>query len=93
MLTKNSYYLFIQKCLIYETAFREVAYVSLIWSLIIIITMSLYYNCRQTLQRTISNICHAGQYIIIEYTQRIHVVQRGNVSSHTGALGLLNTVN
>jgi len=27
-----------------------------------------------TLQRTISNICHAGQYIIIEYTQRIHVV-------------------
>jgi len=54
--------------------------------------MSLYYNCRQTLQRTISNICRAGQYIIIEYTQRIHVVQHGNVNSHTGALGLLNAV-
>jgi len=26
----------------------------------------LYYNCRQTLQRTISNICHAGQYTIID---------------------------
>jgi len=28
-------------------------------------------------------------YTIIEYTQRIHVVQHGNVSSHTRAL-LLN---
>jgi len=46
---------------------------------------------RQTLQRTISNICHAGQNTIIEYTQRIHVVQHGNVSSHTEAL-LLNAV-
>jgi len=61
--------------------------------IIIIIIMFLYYNCRQTLQRTISNICHAGQYIIIEYTQRIHVAKHGNVSSHTGALGLLNAVN
>jgi len=51
----------------------------------------LYYNCRQTLQRTISNICHAGQYTIIEYTQRTHVVQHGNVSSHTEAV-LLNAV-
>jgi len=57
--------------------------------------MSRYYSCRQTLQRTISNICHAGQYIIIEYTQRIHVVQaqHGNASSHTAALGLLNAAN
>jgi len=55
--------------------------------------MSLYYNCRQTLQRTISNICHAGQYITIEYIQRIHVVQHGNVSSRSGTLGLLNAVN
>jgi len=55
--------------------------------------MSLYYNCRQTLQRTISNICHARQYIITEYTQRIRIVQHGNVSSNTGAIGLLNAVN
>jgi len=61
--------------------------------IIIIIIMSLYNNCRQTLQRTIKNICHAGQYILIEYTQSIHVVQHVNVSSHTGALGLLNAVN
>jgi len=34
-------------------------------------------------------------HIVIEYTQRIglHVVQHSNVSSHTGALGLLNAVN
>jgi len=51
----------------------------------------LYYNCRHTLQRTFSNICHAGQYTIIEYTQRIHAVQHGNVSSYIGAL-LLNAV-
>jgi len=57
--------------------------------IIIIIIIMFYYNCRQTLQRTISNICHARQYTIIEYTQRIHAVQHGNVSSHTGAL-LLN---
>jgi len=52
----------------------------------VLVGISSSYNCRQTLQRTMSNICHAGQYTIIEYTQRIHIVQHGNVSSHIGAL-------
>jgi len=43
----------------------------------------LCYNCRQTLQRTVSNICHAGQYIIIEYTHT--AVQNAAARFLTGA--------
>jgi len=46
---------------------------------------------REVKKRVRVDICHAGQYTIIEYTQRIHVVQHSNISSHTEAL-LLNAV-
>jgi len=60
--------------------------------------MSLYYNCRQTLQRIhIISATQDSTYTRISATQgSTYTVQHGNVSSHTwntaiqGALGLLS---